>query len=99
MKLDLNAERAARAEARGDEDNTVELGTDDKGKPLEWRLKSEMPINVVSLLTAGNLEAAWRAMLADPNDFDHMVKLGVDPSTDDLMLLVQSMAGTALGNS
>lgn len=98
MRVDLNAARAARAEARGDEGNVLQLGVDKNGKPREWVLKPEMPIHVVSLLTGGNLEDAWRAMLADPADFDVMVSSGLDPSTNDLMLLVESMAGTGLGN-
>lgn len=99
MIVDLNAARAARAAARGGEQNGLQLGVDENGAPRVWRLKAELPLSTIDLLTSGNLKGAWRSMLENPDDYEAMEAAGLDPSKDDIEALVAGMAGVELGNS
>lgn len=87
-RIDLNAARAARAEARG-EPVTVELGDD------VYTLPAEMPASVIGCIAraqAGEPSGMLDAMsaLVGP-DFDEMVTKH-NLSLDDLMVLLEGAA-------
>lgn len=88
--LDLDAKRAARAEARG-ENHEVQLG----GETFE--LTPELPLQLMDFLTAGNMTGAVRLLLADPDEADAF--LGHRPTIDDLGEIAKLYGVDGLGGS
>jgi hypothetical protein len=94
-RLDLNARRAARSEAEN-EPHQVTLGFDPDGKALVFRLKPRMPVEYMDLLGAGQLGAALRILLVDPDQWDAF-RMG-EPDSDDLAEITE-LYSVSLGES
>jgi hypothetical protein len=87
--LDLNARRAARSEAENIP-HKVALGFNADGTPRVFELKPVMPVEYMDLLGAGQLGAALRILLVDPDQWEQF-RMG-EPNSDDLEAITQLYA-------
>lgn len=85
MRIDLDAAKAARREARG-EGPIVVFGT------KEFTLDAEVPFEVTELLAAGQVSEAVKLLLGD----SHEAFMESKPSVEDLMVLFEQLT-TAYG--
>lgn len=88
--IDLDARRAARLETTGPK--SVRFG----GKV--WQFKSEMPMQVVSDFTAGNVEAAFGRLLVDGGEAAAFLA-AADLTQTDFAELMKAVYGLELPNS
>jgi hypothetical protein len=88
--VNLDAKRAARAEARG-ENPIVTLG----GR--EFELVGEMPLALVEKLTSGDMAGAVELLLADADDIDEF--MANRPTVKDLEAIAEIYSAGGLGES
>ena len=86
--LDLDARRAARAEKSGPKQ--VRIG----GRV--WTFKAELPMQVATDATSGNMKAVFERLLVDGDEAEEFLDT-VDPSQDDFAELVSSVYNIDLG--
>jgi hypothetical protein len=87
--IDLDARRAARLERSGPKQ--VRFG----GKT--WLFKSELPMQVVSDFTAGDIQGAFARILADPGDAEGFLRN--DLSQDDFRELMELVYQLDMGKA
>lgn len=90
MRVDLNAKRAARAEARN-EPHVVEFGDRD------YELVYELPIEFAELLNAGRFKMAVGLILADPEDLAEF--MSNSPTFEDIKEIAEVFGLDGLGES
>lgn len=89
-RVDLDAKRAARREARGDNPR-VSLG----GR--EYELVGEMPLALVEKLTSGDMAGAVELLLADAADIEDF--MSHRPTVNDLEVIAELYGAGGLGES
>lgn len=89
-RVNLDAKRAARAEARG-ENPIVTLG----GRDFE--LVGEMPLALVEKLTSGDMGGAVELLLANADDIDDF--MANRPTVKDLEVIAEIYGAGGLGES
>jgi len=90
--LDLDAKRAARAEAAGrDAVETVKFG----GR--EYAFRTELPVLAGDLLSEGKLRDGLATFLAEPAEVDALLSAGF--SVADLEVLASELYGISMGES